>query len=271
MITTLALHPAAAKTIIGQAVAALPEVQNAFKRGKIIITAGTTNVMVAKALLKVEVKEMEAYAAGIITQRAACVTEKSSRLGPWCLEKGVPVQADWLDFLDSMRAGDVFIKGANAYDQAGLIGIMLGDDRGGTAGRAVGMVKARGITWITPIGLEKLIPCCINAEKWMQGTAGSSMRLGLKCGYLTVANTRIINEIESFKILCGVSAVQIAAGGVGGMEAASVLAVECGDENHCREVLQIAKKANQVSPLKVRRQACANCADPCFMQEKTIK
>ena len=68
MITTLALHPAAAKLIIGQAVAALPEVQQAFKQGKIIISAGTTNVMVAKALLHVQVKNLEPYAAGIITR-----------------------------------------------------------------------------------------------------------------------------------------------------------------------------------------------------------
>ena len=87
MITTLALHPAAAKLIIGQAVAALPEVQQAFKQGKIIISAGTTNVMVAKALLHAEVKP-EPYAAGIITQRAACVTEPGQRVGPLCLDCG---------------------------------------------------------------------------------------------------------------------------------------------------------------------------------------
>ncbi len=268
MITTLALHPAAAKTIIGQAVAALPEVQQAFSHGKIIIAAGTTNVMVAKALLGVEVKDMEAYAAGIITQRASCITTRSSRVGPWCLDKGVPVQADWLDFLDSMQAGDVFIKGANAYDQAGLIGIMPGNERGGTAGQAVGTIKARGITWIAPIGLEKLNPCCIAAESLMQGAVRSRLHLGLKCGYLTVANTMIVNEIESIKILSSSQAVQIAAGGVGGMEGASILAVECTDEAHCRQVLQMAKKANQISPLKIRHQTCAQCEQPCFMQEK---
>lgn len=268
MITTLALHPAAAKVLIGKAVAILPEVQHAFKQGRIIISGGTTNTMVAKALLAVEAKDMEAYTAGIITQRAACVTDRSTRLGPWCIEKGVPVQADWLDFLNEMKAGDIFIKGANAFDDAGMIGIMLGDVNGGTAGKAIGTIKARGITWIAPVGLEKRIPCCIAAERLMQGAVRSSLRLGLRCGYIAVANTKLVTEIESLSILSDAAAVQVAAGGVGGMEGASVLAVKCRDEDHCRAVLQLVKKANQVSPLKVRRQTCANCEDPCFMQGK---
>lgn len=271
MITTLALHPAAAKLLIGQAVAALPEVQHAFKHGRIIISGGTTNIMVAKALLNIEAKEMEAYTAGIITQRAACVTERSSRLGPWCIENGIPIQADWLEFLNGMKAGDIFIKGANAFDSSGMIGIMLGDVNGGTAGRAIGTVKARGITWIAPVGQEKMIPSCIEAERLMQAAVRGSLRLGLRCGYITVANTKIVTEIQSLRILSGAEAIQVAAGGVGGMEGASVLAVDCRDQEHCRQVLHLAKKANQVSPLKIRRQTCANCEAPCLMQEKPTK
>ncbi len=268
MITTLALHPAAAKVLIGQAVAALPEVQKAFRQGKIIIASGTTNVMVAKALLNVEIKNLEPHAAGIITQRAACVTEKDQRVAPWCLDQGTPVQTEWLEFLNSMRSGDVFIKGANAFDSAGLIGVLLGDDQGGTVGKAIGAIKARGIHWIAPVGLEKAIPSCIEAERWMAGAPESSLCLGYKCGYITVPNTRIITEIDSIRILAGADAVQVAAGGVGGMEGASVLAVECRDEAHCQTVLQMVRTANQTAPLKVKRQSCLICGNTCFMQAR---
>lgn len=271
MITTLALHPAAAKLIIGQAVAALPEVQQAFKQGKIIISAGTTNVMVAKALLHVQVKNLEPYAAGIITQRAACVTEPGQRVGPLCLDCGTPVATDWLDFLNSMRPGDIFIKGANAFDSTGCIGVLLGDDTGGTVGKAIGTIKARKIKWIAPVGLEKAVPSCIEAERWMSAIPESSLRLGHKCGYIAVSNTRIITEIDALRILTGAEAVQIAAGGVGGMEGASVLAVKCRDEAHCREVLQLVKTANQTRPLNVKRQSCAGCKNPCFMRKPGVK
>jgi len=261
------MHPAAAKVIIGQAVAALPEVQQAFRQGKIIITRGTTNVMVAKALMNMEVKNLEPYAAGIITQRAACVTEPGQRVGPLCLDCGTPVQTDWLEFLNSMRSGDIFIKGANAFDSAGCIGVLLGDDTGGTVGKAIGTIKARNIQWIAPVGLEKAIPSCIEAERWMSGMPQSSLRLGYKCGYITVSNTRIITEIDALRILTGAEAAEIAAGGVGGMEGASVLAVKCRDEAHCQQVLQIVKTANQTRPLNVKRQSCASCKNPCFMQK----
>jgi hypothetical protein len=271
MITTLALHPAAAKVLIGQAVAALPEVKRAFHEGKIIIAAGTTNVMVAKALLNLDVKALEPYTAGLVTARAACVTESSQRLGPWCLHRGIPVDSNWVDFLHTMQAGDVFIKGANAFDGNGLIGVMLGDDTGGTVGKAIGIIKARGITWVAPMGLEKLIPNCIEAEKWMLSAAPHNLRLGYRSGYITVANTQVITEIDSLRILSGAAAVQVAAGGVGGMEGATVLAVECQDETHCRDVLNMVKKANRTAPLRVKKQSCATCQTPCLMYNQQHK
>ena len=49
------------------------------------------------------------------------------------------------------------------------------------------------------------------------------------------------------------------------MEEASVLAVKCRDEAHCR-VLQLVKTANQTRPLNVKRQSCAGCKNPVYAQ-----
>lgn len=268
MITTFALHPAASKYLIGQAVARLPEIESAMRDGKILIGAGTTNIMVAQALLGTVCTTREPYVAGVITQRAPCVTEGSQRLGPWLLERGMPVGTNWLDFLDSMKPGDVVVKGANAYDPAGMIGILLGDATGGTIGKTIGAIKARGIQLIAPIGLEKLVPSCVEAEKWMQEVHPTAPRLGIRSGYIAVSNAKIITEIDSLNILMGVESCQIAAGGVGGMEGCVVLASRCRDEKHARELLEMIKRANRTAPIRIKRQSCKNCQAPCYMQER---
>jgi len=93
----------------------------------------------------------------------------------------------------------------------------------------MGILKARGIQIIAPVGLEKMIPSCIAAEKLM-GINRTGIRLGFKTGYMVVTNPTLITEIESLKILFGVEAVQVASGGVGGMEGSVVLAFEYEDE-----------------------------------------
>ena len=50
MLSTFALHPAASKNLIAKAVVKLPEVQAAFKKGRLIIGSGTTNIDVLEQL-----------------------------------------------------------------------------------------------------------------------------------------------------------------------------------------------------------------------------
>ncbi len=269
MISTFALHPSASKHMIADAVARLPEVQKALQGGKIFIGHGTTNACVAQILTGNKIDNLEEHAAGVITQKTACVTESENRKIPWCIEKGNVLDTDWLSFINHFEPGDIFIKGANAVDPYGKVGILIGDPQGGTIGKSIGILRSRGVQIICPVGLEKMIPSCDLAEKYM-GIHKAGPHLGLRLGYMSLANTRVITEIESIRILFGLDAVQVAAGGVGSMEGSVVLAAESDDEFLLKELIRYVKKFNQVPKIKINKKSCANCSSPCSFSEKDL-
>lgn len=268
MISTFALHPAAAKYIIAQGVVKHPAVQNAFTKGRILLSSGTTNIAVAEHLLNIKIDNPDMYVAGAITQQVACSTNKEQRQAPWCIERGKVVDVNWLEFLDDMGADDVFIKGANAFDPEGNVGILMADPKGGTIGKAIGTLKAKGITTITPVGLEKLIPSCRQAEKVM-GIYKTSLSLGLKTGYMVLSDTIIITEIESCKLLFDIDTTPVAAGGVGGMEGAVFLAAECSSEEQAINLLKFVKIANRLPAMTINKKKCADCTNPCYFIGKS--
>lgn len=264
MINTFALHPAASKSLIARAVCQLPEVKQAWQNGKIFIGHGSTNLAVAQELLNIKIEHPEQYISGVISQGVACATEPQGRLKPWCIERGRVLDVDWIEFVNTFEAGDIFIKGANAIDPGGNVGILLGDLQGGTIGKSIGILKARGIQIIVPVGLEKMIPSCLAAQKLM-GIEKSAGTLGMKSGYITLSDATIISEIESLKILLDLDAIQVAAGGVGGMEGAVVLAVNYKDEATEQELFKLIKGLSRKQRLNIKRKSCRDCEDPCVM------
>ncbi len=263
---TFALHPAASKHIIAQAVVKMPEVQNALKHGKIIIGAGTTNLSIASLLLGEAFEPKESYIAGLVAEQVPCITNPAERR-LWCLDKGKLLEnVDWVEFLATFTKEDIFIKGANALDPQGNVGIVMADLSGGTIGRSIGIIKSRGIKLICPVGLEKLVPSCIEAEKLM-GIYKTPTRLGMQIGYMAVTNSTVITEIESIKILFGIDSVHIASGGVTGMEGAVTLASNCENEDQAKKLLDLIKKANRLPPLKVKKLKCKDCPNPCYFNQ----
>ncbi len=267
MINTFAVHPAASKSLIARAVCELPEVKAAYKNGRIFIGHGTTNLAIAVHLLNLKIDNPSSYVSGVITQQAACATDSQLRCAPWCIEKGRVLEVDWLEFLNSFTDGDIFIKGANAIDPYGNAGILLGDPQGGTIGKSIGILKARGIQIIIPAGLEKMIPSCQAAEKVM-GIEKTAQLVGMKTGYICLSGATIITEIESLKILLDVEAVQVAAGGVGGMEGSVVLAAKYKNDETAFKLLQMVKGANRTPRLKINKNKCNSCDHPCYFIEE---
>ncbi len=267
MFNTFAIHPAASKYLIARAVCALPEVKSAYEKGRIFIGHGTTNLAVAQHLLNLKIESPDSHVSGVITQQASCATDSQLRCAPWCIEKGRMVEVDWLEFLNCFTVGDIFIKGANAVDPYGNAGILLGDPQGGTIGKSIGILKARGIQIIVPAGLEKLIPSCLAAEKVM-GIGETAQCIGMKTGYMCLSNATVITEIESLKILLDIDAVQVAAGGVGGMEGSVVLAARYKNDETALELLQMVKEANRTPRLKINKKKCSSCDHPCYFIDK---
>jgi len=267
MLSTFALHPAASKHIIARAVVKLPEVQQALARGRIVLGSGTTNIEVYEQLLGVRLEDKDRGVAGVITQKVSCITDPNVRYGNWCIENGKILEADWVEFLKGFKPGDVYIKGANAVDAAGDVGVLTANELGGTIGQAIGILRSRGITPIFPVGLEKMIPSCKQAERVM-GIFKDEFNLGIKVGFMALSNIRLITEIEAIKILLGIEAVHVASGGVGGMEGSVVLAAECKSQEEAHVLLAMVKKANKISPLKINKRKCSECDLPCYFREK---
>ena len=212
------------KRLIARAVARLPEVQEALKRGRLIIGNGTTNAFVAEELLGRPVSKWR-YAAGMIAEGRLAVTEGSTRLQPIALKEGKAFSGSWVELLREFEAADVFIKGGNAVDPEGNVGVLLASEVGGTVGQMFGIVAARGAHLIAPVGLEKLVPDVIEAARHC-GISATDSTDGLPCGMAVLPNARVVTELEACEVLFGVEAWHIASGGVAGSEGAVTIAVE---------------------------------------------
>ncbi|MCK8817937.1 hypothetical protein MWH28_11270 [Natroniella sulfidigena] len=260
MLATFTLTVPESKRLIAKAVKELPEVKKALKSHKIIVAGGTTNGYVAEELTGKKLRK-EYYTAGTINQGLSCVTDPEQRVKPLTLEAGQAGEEDWLDLLDSFGSQDVFIKGANAFDDQGVAGVLAAHPEGGTVGFSLGTLVARGAQLIIPVGLEKRIDSVQRASK-MVGIEQVDYSLGMKAGLIPISSGKIITELEALEVLTGVKAEQIAAGGVGGSTGAVTLAVE-GSEEEVKETLALIKGLKGEPALKDNKRICNSCDDQC--------
>jgi len=149
------LRPAAAKRLIAKGVKARPSVKRALKEGTIVVTLGTTNGYVAEELLGGPI-DRGAFAAGLIEDRWN-INARLGEEGEVIMVKGKRVKLDTDELLDSLTAGDVIIKGGNALDPFGTVGVLMGAENGGTVGRYVPLALARGVEIVIPISVGKSI------------------------------------------------------------------------------------------------------------------
>jgi len=220
----LVLTSSESKRLIGRAVARMPEVRRALAKGRIIIGNGTTNAYVAEELLGTKVSKWR-FAAGVIAGSRLDVTPGATRLPPFALKHGKPFEGGWVELLREFGRGDVFVKGGNALDPEGNVGVLLASDVGGTVGQMFGIISARGAHLISPVGLEKLVPDVIEAARHC-GIARTDLTDGIASGMAVLTGAQVVTEIEAFEVLCGVDAWHVASGGIAGSEGAVTIAVE---------------------------------------------
>ncbi|SJZ32899.1 hypothetical protein [Selenihalanaerobacter shriftii] len=260
MLATFTLKVPESKRLIAKGIAELSEVQQAMNGSKVIIAGGTTNGYIAEELVEDEF-EKENYTAGIVDKGAACVTPSNKRINPVTLQNGKRTDQNWLEFMEHFTDKDIFIKGANAFDDKGVAGVLAGERKGGTIGRALGILVARGSSLLIPVGLEKRISSVEVASK-MVGIDKVDYSLGMKTGLIPVTYGKIITELETLEILFGVEAIQIAAGGIGDSNGAVTLAIK-GDETDIKKAMDLIKKIKGESKLKSNKRLCKDCPNPC--------
>ena len=267
------LTPWESKRLIGRAVAALPEVRHAREHAQIVIGHGSTNVFVAEEILAQRLETRDRYVSGQVINGTLCQTEPSEKPYLIRLVNGKPVPP--VPTMEETFAGwgteSLFIKGANAVDSEGNVGIFNAHPGAGTVGFAIGWICGTGIPMIVPVGLEKLVPSVRDACQQL-GHAKVDYFYGTKIGMTPVMNAKVVTEIQAFDILFGLNAVHVGSGGVTGSEGTVVIAVN-GEEETVRAAIDLIEnhiKGEQ--PLELKKRWCADCfATPAANQSQMAK
>jgi 6-phosphogluconate dehydrogenase (decarboxylating) len=149
------------------------------------------------------------------------LVDESKFPGDVVITKGVWQKGKTIaDVVDSLKAGDVILKGANAVDLVRKqAAILIGHPKAGTIGLALPAVAGRRVKLIIPVGLEKRVngDLYVLAEK-LNAPGASGYRL------LPVPG-EVFTELDALKVLTGAEAELIAAGGVCGAEGSCWLAI----------------------------------------------
>jgi hypothetical protein len=140
-----------------------------------------------------------------------------------------------------MGAQDVLIKGANALDPQGVAGVMIGNPTGGTTGSFMGIVMARGVNLVIPVGLEKSIPYSVVEVSKRIGIQRISKATGLPVGMIPLFG-KVITEIGAFTLLGAEDVFPIGAGGINGGEGSITLCI-AGDK--ADEIFELVQKVKE--------------------------
>jgi hypothetical protein len=225
------ITPSAGKCLIAKALANHPTILSALKNGTLVIVAGTTNGYIAEEILKTHKISNDFsrkhFFRGITLPPNKTVTvegrlaNESKFPGDVVITKGVWQKGKTIaDVVETLKEGDVILKGANALDlERKQAAILIGHPKAGTIGLALPAVLGRRVKLIIPVGLEKRINGDLYAlaEKLNEPGAG---------GYrLLPVPGQVFTELNAVNFLTGANAELISAGGVCGAEGSCWLAV----------------------------------------------
>jgi hypothetical protein len=253
------------KRLLGKAVAALPEVQQAKDNGYLVIGRGSTNAFIIEELMKSKM-DKERYIAGQIIRGVLCVLGPDQRNKPVTFHKGEIQAVEPGAVMDKLVPGDILIKGANAVDPFGNVGVLMAGPGGGTMGQFYMGLKAQGVATIYPVGLEKLIPSVEEAARY-GGKLMLGRTIGCRVGMACVADGRIVTEIEAIDTLFGLKAIHYSSGGWGGAEGSVTLIVE-GEDDEVNRCMDLIEEIKGEPPLPGIKPLCKTCGAPCSFKGK---
>jgi hypothetical protein len=255
--------------LIAKGVAALPEIKHAMKNGYLLVGRGSTNAYILEELLGNKIRK-EAYTAGQVIKGVLCVLGPDERIKPMIFQKGKAIEAEPASVLDKLAPGDILLKGANAIDHQGNVGVLMASPAGGTMGQFYMAMKARGLEIIYPVGLEKMIPSVELAAQF-GGTLTLGKTIGARVGMACVADGIAFTELDAIESLFEVDAVHFASGGWGGAEGCVTLVVEGPDAEVKKCIKFIEQKIKGEPPLPAAKSLCKTCGLPCSFQGKDLK
>jgi hypothetical protein len=245
------ITPSAGKRLIAKTIANHPAIRKALKNGTVVIVAGTTNGYVAEEILKTykiaNDFSRKHFFRGITMPPTKKVTaegrlsDESKFSGDAVVTNGVWQKGKTLaDLIDSLKEGDVILKGANALDLArGQAAILIGHPKAGTIGLALPAVVGRRVRLIIPVGLEKRVIGDLNTLAAKLNAPGAG-------GYrLLPVPGEVFTELDALRALTAADVELIAAGGVCGAEGGCWIAVTGEEEQEAFAEQIIASVADE--------------------------
>ncbi|MEW6750739.1 MAG: hypothetical protein AB1505_07145 [Candidatus Latescibacterota bacterium] len=252
------LTPPESRRLIARAVVRLPQVQAALERAYVCVVGGTTNAYVAEELAGVAV-EPQRFTAGTSVRGVLCVTpvaQRDKRI-PLVLYKGEVVSKTLAEALSDFHLETVVIKGANAVDMQGNVGIITSGFDGGTVAATIGYMTSTGMKYVFPVGLEKLVASVPEAARWA-GSKTFDYSMGANFGMYCLSNGIVVTEVQALQILAGVEVRHLASGGIGGSEGAVVLAAQ-GEEGAVWQAIAAVEAVKGEPPVAALKGVCREC------------
>ena len=110
-------------------------------------------------------------------------------------------------------------------------------------------MMARGVNFIIPVGIEKMIPYSITAAAKRVGKGRFYKSVGMPVGLMPAHGT-VITEIEALILLGAEDAFTIGAGGVAGGEGSVVICAE-GSAEKMDDLMRVITQINGEAPVNV--------------------
>lgn len=269
------LRPTESKKLIAKAVVDVGAVKKALREGIVVIHPSSTTYHMVEYISGEKPEGI--WIIGMICPRGTClegVTQKAfeeNKYGElsdpanfpfsWVFKKGkLQKNLKLSDILDEMGEGDVYIKGVNAIDSHGYVGVLIASLAGGTISKAAVAQRKKGFQMIYVAGLEKFVPTSLRGIAKETGRDKTEVAFGIPCG-LWIKHESCFTEIDAFKVLTGVEAIPIAAGGVGGGEGSVVLVLK-GENEKVQKAIEVFKEMKGAQLPEIISPDCPTCHFP---------
>jgi len=275
MLAQIVLTPAESKKLIAKAVAKLEAVQQAVKNGIVALHPSSSTYFIVEEITGSKPKT-NYWVCGVVTPRGMCVemamvlgagltpdeesADPGNLQGTWVIEKGQLGGEEKLSsLLYRMTRSDVYVKGVNALDPKGDVGILFGLE--GSMGYIQAARRKKGFTIIYPAGLEKLIPLSVKEAAKEAKLAGYEFGMGMPVGLYPCPTGVTVTEVRAIEILSGATAIPIASGGLGGAEGAITLVLK-GKADEVKKALDFVEQSKGARLPDLRLCNCSACPVP---------
>jgi hypothetical protein len=275
MLAQVVLTSAESKKLIAKAVAKLDMVRQAAKQGIVALHPSSSTYFIVEEITGAKPKTNH-WVCGVVTPKGMCVemamvlgagyspkemsSDPGDLRGTWIIEKGkLSAEESLSSLFDRMTSSDVYIKGVNALDTGGNVGILFGQQ--GSVGYVQLARRKKGFSIIYPVGLEKLIPLPIREAAKQAKPTKYEYGMGMPVGLFPCPAGTTINEVHAIEILSGAKAIPIAAGGLGGAEGALTLILK-GQGEQVRKALEFVEESKGAILPQLRLMHCGSCTVP---------